>query len=88
LLITWVDIKTEDDETKVKEILNLADTFHKQVIRDYAFLHKKLPKNMFGEALKNFKDSIDDFEDSISEVQDVIFVLRKDDELMNMIEQL
>ncbi|NOZ35764.1 MAG: hypothetical protein GXO80_10760 [Chlorobi bacterium] len=88
LLITWVDVKSSEDEQKVKEIIQISDSFHKDVIKVFAWLNKNLPKRMFGEALKNFKNAVDDLEDSINEVEQVIFVFRKDKELTDIIDNL
>jgi len=88
LLTTWAEIRTVRDKEDLKYILDSAEQIHKRFIRDYAFLHKTLRKDMFGNVLKDFKNTIDDFEDSFFEVKNVFFKVRKNNKLVSLINSL
>jgi hypothetical protein len=88
LLVTWVEVKTAEDEQIVREILEAGHKIHKEALKSYAGFTKILSDKTFKNTLRNFKAAIDDFEDSLLEVKEVIFDLRKDSEFMKLSENL
>ena len=88
LLVTWVEVKTAEDEQIVCEILEAGHKIHAEALKSYAGFTKILSNKTFKNTLRNSKAAIDDFEDSLLEVKEVIFDLRKDSEFMKLSENL
>lgn len=79
--ITWLDIKTIEEETAIKDAIKTAKEYY-ILLNQQLMLYKKnlYPHNICKKDIEQLEAAIEDFEETVYEVEEIFFVLRKDDE--------
>ena len=87
--ITWLDLKDQEEEKLLKDIISRSKLFYSKSIKDVAILKSKYwRKNMFRTEITEYQNCLEDFEDTIFEVEEIFFSLRKDDEFNHLTNSL
>lgn len=87
--ITWLDLKNQEEEELLKDVIHRSKLFYSKSIKDVAYLRTKYwRKNMFRSEITEYQICLEDFEDTIFEVEEIFFSLRKDDEFNDLTNSL
>lgn len=87
--ITWLEVKNQEEEELLKQVIEKGKIFHSKLIRNYAAMKKNLwQDNICRTEIEDYKDALDDFEDSVFEVEQIFFSLRKDNEFNDLVNSL
>ncbi|MFA7649677.1 MAG: hypothetical protein WCY06_05035 [Flavobacteriaceae bacterium] len=87
--LTWVDIKSKEDEELIKKIIIDSKKFHSKLLRNYVNLKNSLwQSNICREEITCYKNILDDIEDSVFEIEQIFFSLRTDEEFNNLLKSI
>lgn len=87
--LTWVDIKSKEDEELIKKIIIDSKKFHNKLLRNYVNLKNSLwQSNICREEITCYKNILDDIEDSVFEIEQIFFSLRTDEEFNNLLKSI
>lgn len=87
--ITWLDLKNQEEEELLKDVISRSKLFYSKSIKDVARLKSRYwSKNMFRSEITEYQNCLEDFEDTIFEVEEIFFTLRKDDEFNDLTNSL
>ena len=87
--LTWVDIKSKEDEELIKKIIIDSKKFHSKLLRNYVNLKNSLwQSNICREEITCYKNILDDIEDSVFEIEQIFFSLRTDEEFNNHLKSI
>ena len=87
--LTWVDIKSKEDEELIKKIIIDSKKFHSKLLRNYVNLKNSLwQSNICREEITCYKNILDDIEDSVFEIEQIFFSLITDEEFNNLLKSI
>ena len=87
--LTWVDIKSKEDEELIKKIIIDSKKFHSKLLRNYVNLKNSLwQSNICREEITCYKNILYDIEDSVFEIEQIFFSLRTDEEFNNLLKSI
>ena len=87
--LTWVDVKSKEDEELIKKIIIDSKKFHSKLLRNYVNLKNSLwQSNICREEITCYKNILDDIEDSVFEIEQIFFSLRTDEEFNNLLKSI